>query len=256
MKKLKLRKCYLLGSPVTVTEISTVVDNFIHFMGEFAGKYICVCNVHTTVMTHDDAEYREIQDAAIMNLPDGKPLSVVIRQNGYRHVGRVTGPDLMREVFKISVSQQWRHFFYGSDSATLNQLRDRLSSEYPNIQIVGMYAPPFDELSSDEEKDVIRLINQANPDFIWVGLGAPKQERFMYAHKDLFRGVMLGVGAGFNFHAGTVKRAPSWVQKIGLEWFYRMMQEPRRLWKRYFSTNFRFIYLLLKSRCKVYIQRM
>lgn len=208
------------------------------------GQYICVCNVHTTVMSYEDDQYRLVQNSAVLNLPDGKPLSVVGRRHGYPQMGRVAGPDLMSEIFRISVQNGWKHYFYGSTSDTLELLRAKLTEKYPGIRIAGTCSPPFRELSCEEENKIVTRINETNPDFIWIGLGAPKQELFMYKHRDKFCGVMIGVGAGFNFHAGTVKRAPVWMQKAGLEWFYRMLQEPGRLWKRYMSTNLKFLWLV------------
>ncbi len=133
------------------------------------------------------------------------------------------------------------HYFYGSTEETLSALSEALPEKYPGLRIAGFYSPPFRELTEEEDSSVTAMIKEADPDFIWIGLGAPKQEKWMAAHKGAFRGVMLGVGAGFDFHAGTVKRAPRWIQKIGFEWLYRLFQDPKRLIKRYVVTNTKFL---------------
>ena len=241
------KSCSILDSQISVIDMSTTIEYLKKNTDMLRGKYICVCNTHTTIMAYENESYRNAQNSAVLNLPDGKPLSIVGRRHGYTEMGRVAGPDLMHEVFRISAEQKWRHYFYGSTAETLEALRKRLESNYQGIQIVGMYAPPFRDLMIEEDTEIVNLINEAKPDFIWVGLGAPKQEIFMYHHREQLNGVMIGVGAGFDFHAGKVKRAPLWMQRIGLEWFYRMMQEPRRLWKRYFKTNWKFLRLVRRA---------
>ena len=170
---------------------------------------------------------------------------------GYKEAERVPGPDLMPEVFAESEKKGYRHFFYGSTPETLKALEKNLKKTYPKLHIAGMYSPPFHPLSEEEDRKIISIINDSKPDFIWVGLGAPKQEQWMYEHQDKVTGVMLGVGAGFDFHAGTVKRAPKWMQEWCLEWLFRIAQDPKRLLKRYLSTNFAFLFYLWKERKNV-----
>lgn len=241
------KKCSILGNQISIIDMHDTIEYLRKNIDMLRGKYICVCNVHTTVMAYEDEKYLNAQNSAVLNLPDGKPLSVIGRRHGYMEIGRVAGPDLMHEVFQISAKQRWRHYFYGSTSETLEVLCERLERVYQGIQIVGVYAPPFRELTIEEDAEIAKSINETKPDFIWIGLGAPKQEMFMYNHRERLDGVMIGVGAGFNFHAGTVKRAPLWMQKIGLEWFYRMMQEPSRLWRRYLKTNWKFLKLVRRD---------
>ena len=201
------------------------------------GHYICVSNVHTTVMSYNDAEYRDIQNNAVLNLPDGKPLSITQRKRGHSDARRVAGPDLMPKLFKLSEAKGYRHYFYGAGQETLDKLKQKLKKEYPHLMIAGMYSPPFRPLTEEEDEADIQRINTAKPDFIWVGLGAPKQEKWMRSHENKLSGVMVGVGAAFDFHAGTVKRAPSWMQELCLEWLYRLVQDPVRLIPRYAKTN-------------------
>jgi len=246
----KYKKTYdIFGVHVAVTDMSKALAFLEDNLDELRGKYICVSNVHTTVMAHEDEGYRKIQNEAAMVLPDGKPLSVLERkQGGFQEAEKVSGPDLMPEVFKISEEKGYRHFFYGSTERTLSLLKNNLKKKYPWLQIAGMYAPPFRRMTKAEDEEAVQKINMAAPDFLWVGLGAPKQEIWMSAHKDKISAVMIGVGAGFDFHAGVVKRAPVWMQKRGLEWLYRLFQDTKRLWRRYVVTNSKFIWYVVTKK--------
>lgn len=237
-------KCYckILGTDINVTDMEQTVQYLSHNLDELRGKYICVSNVHTTVMAYRDKDYRKVQNQAAMALPDGKPLSIVSKRRGYKEAKRVPGPDLMPEIFRISREKGYRHYFYGSTEETLEKLRIKLKEKYPYLKIAGVYAPPFRPLSKEEDDQMIHRINEAKPDFIWVGLGAPKQEIWMNAHMDQVSGIMIGVGAAFDFSAGTVKRAPKWMQELCLEWLYRILQDPVRLIPRYFGTNLSFLW--------------
>lgn len=236
--------CSILGVNIAVTNMSKTVSYLTSHIRELSGDYICVSNVHTTVTAYEDADYRAIQNGAALALPDGAPLSATSRNRGFAEAERVTGPDLMKEVFMLGAENQYRHYFYGSTEETLEALREQLQRKYPGIRIAGMYAPPFRELTKEEDKAVIAHINGANADFVWVGLGAPKQERWMAEHKGKIHGLMIGVGAGFDYHADKLKRAPAWMQKHSLEWLYRLMQDPGRLFKRYFVTNLKYMWLI------------
>ena len=179
---------------------------------------------------------------AVMALPDGSPLSIVSRRRGFKEAERVTGPDLMGEIFKISEKRGYKHYFYGSTQEILDELKIKLSLKYPKLNIVGMYSPPFRELDVAEDNEVIKNINESNADFVWVGLGAPKQEIWMNKHRNKVGSIMIGVGAGFDYYAGRIKRAPILMQRLSLEWLFRLIQDPKRLFKRYFNTNIKFIY--------------
>ncbi len=239
-----IKTCSILGVNIAVTNMDQTVQYIMENIDALRGKYICVSNVHTTVMSYEDVEYRNVQNSAILALPDGKPLSMVSRKRGYLDAQRVTGPDLMLELFRKPL----KHYFYGGKEETLRVLESKLREKYPDIQIAGMYSPPFRALSEEEDEEDIRRINKSDADVIWIGLGAPKQENWMYAHKDKVNGLMIGVGAGFDYHADVIKRAPKWMQKLSLEWFYRLLQDPKRLWKRYFITNFKFVWLILQKK--------
>ena len=210
---------------------------------ELRGKYICVSNVHTTVTGYEEADYRNIQNTAALALPDGKPLSLYSKKHGFPEAERVTGPDLMGELF--ARDNGLRHYFYGGKEETIQVLSEKLPGEYPSLQIAGMVSPPFRPLTEEEDERELQKMNDAKADIIWIGLGAPKQERYMYEHRGKVNGVMIGVGAGFDYYAGTIKRAPMWMQKLSLEWLYRLMQDPKRLFRRYFATNFKFLRLTM-----------
>ena len=220
----------------TVAHIEEHID-------ELRGKYICVSNVHTTVTGYEEADYRNIQNTAALALPDGKPLSLYSKKHGFPEAERVTGPDLMGELF--SRDNGLRHYFYGGKEETIQVLSEKLPGEYPSLRIAGMVSPPFRPLTEEEDERELQKMNDAKADIIWIGLGAPKQERYMYEHRGKVNGVMIGVGAGFDYYAGTIKRAPMWMQKLSLEWLYRLMQDPKRLFRRYFATNFKFLRLTM-----------
>lgn len=243
-----MKTCNILGVNINVTNISDTVNYICENINELKGNYICVSNVHTTVMAYENEKYRKIQNSGIMALPDGGPLSTVSRKKGFKDAERVTGPDLMGEVFKISEEKGYTHYFYGSTDETLEQLKNNLNKKYPKLNVVGMYSPPFRKLLDNEEKEIIRKINDTNADFVWVGLGAPKQEMWMYRNKNKINSLMLGVGAGFDYYADRIKRAPKWMQENNLEWLYRLIQDPKRLFKRYMTTNFKFIWLCFRNK--------
>lgn len=239
----ELQHCEILKTNINVTNMSDTIKYIGGHLDDLRGKYICVSNVHTTVMSYENEEYRKIQNGAAMALPDGAPLSSYSRRKGYKQAQRVTGPDLMLELFAISKEKGYRHYFYGATEETLQSMKEVLERDYPGIQIAGMYAPPFRALTPQEDAQIVAKINESRPDFIWIGLGAPKQEEWMYQHMGQLQGVLIGVGAGFDYLAGYIKRAPRWMQKLSLEWLYRLLQDPKRLWRRYFTSNVKFICL-------------
>lgn len=243
-----MKVCNILGVNINVTSMKETVLYIKENLETLKGNYICISNVHTTVMSYEDENYRKIQNSGAMALPDGAPLSIVSKIRGFKDAERVTGPDLMEEIFNISELKGYRHYFYGSTEETLLELREKLLNKYPKINIVDMYSPPFRQLTKQEDDELIKKINNLSPDFIWVGLGAPKQELWMYNHKKKVNGFMIGVGAGFDYHAEKIKRAPKIMQKLSLEWLYRLIQDPKRLWKRYFKTNFKFIRLIVLNK--------
>lgn len=243
----ELTYCSILKTNINVTDMDKTIAYITEHLEELRGDYICVSNVHTTVMAYRDEEYRKVQNSGAMALPDGQPLSIVSRRRGYSEAQRVPGPDLMPEILRLSEDKGYRHYFYGSTPETLERLRKVLLDRFPRLQIVGMDAPPFRPLTEEEDQEAVRRINESGADFVWVALGAPKQEKWMYEHRGRVNGLMIGVGAAFDFIAGTVRRAPMWMQKLCLEWVYRICQDPKRMFPRYVNTNFTFLWQVHKE---------
>ncbi|WP_342042989.1 WecB/TagA/CpsF family glycosyltransferase [Bacillus sp. OTU2372] len=246
--KSKIPTCNILGVNIAAINMEWLIDFFNSNIKSLSGDYVCVSNVHTTVTSFEEPEYCAVQNGGILAIPDGGPLSTIGRIRGHKNMARTTGPSLMEEMFKISSEKGYRHFFYGSTEETLKKLLLNLKKNYPSIEIAGMYSPPFRPVSQEEDQEIVKIINATKPDFVWVGLGAPKQEKWMASHRGRINGLMIGIGAGFDYIAGNLSRAPEWMQKSNLEWLYRLIQEPKRLFKRYFHTNTKFIWLLVSGK--------
>ena len=195
--------------------------------------YVCVTGMHGVMECQQDEELRRIHNAAGLVTTDGMPLVWYCRLKGQRRAERVYGPDLMLALCARSVARGYRHFLYGATPAVLEALAVRLAERFPGIRIVGSFSPPFRPLSADEDAAIGSRIRDARPDLVWVGLSTPKQERWVASHVDRLGAVLLGVGAAFDFHAGTKRQAPRWMQRAGLEWLFRLLSEPRRLYRRY-----------------------
>lgn len=211
-------------------------------------RYVCVTGVHGVMESQQDADLRAIHNRSGLTTPDGMPMVWAGRYAGLRDVDRVYGPDLMLALCAVGVDRGWRMYFYGGKEGVPDQLAARLSRLYPGLKVAGTYSPPFRRLSADEDAAIVAMINDSGADIVWVGLSTPKQERWMAAHigrLDAF--ALLGVGAAFDFHAGLVRQAPKWMQRSGLEWLFRLSQEPRRLWRRYLANNPRFVAKILRS---------
>ena len=242
INKAAIPTCNIMGVDIAAINMNWLVDFTCKYIRDLSGDYMCVSNVHTTVASWEDAEYCAIQNGGIMAIPDGGPLASIGQKRGYREMKRTTGPGYMEEIIKISAEKGYRHYFYGSTQDTLDKLHQKITETYPGLQIAGMYSPPFRPMTTDEDNAAIEHINKSNPDFVWVGLGAPKQERWMAEHQGRVNGFMIGVGAGFDYFAGNIKRAPAWLQRHNLEWLFRLLQNPGRLFRRYWHTNTRFIW--------------
>lgn len=233
--------CNILGVNIAAINMDWLL-NFTHInIGRLSGDYMCVSNVHTTVTAYENSEYCVVQNGGILAIPDGGPLSSLGRRRGYKDMSRTTGPDYLKAILSASQEKGYKHFFYGSTNETLDKLRVEINKKYPEAKIVGMYSPPFRPMTEEEDLQIIEVINNVKPDFIWIGLGAPKQEQWMANHQGKVHGFMIGVGAAFDYLAGNIQRAPEWMQKNNLEWLYRLMQDPARLFKRYLVTNSKFL---------------
>ena len=238
-----IERVKIIGVPISAVNMESCIDNIFTDMKQIKGDYICVSNVHTTVMAHDNPEYMKVQSESYMSVPDGKPLSVVGKKK-YPEMDRVTGPDLMRRIFEESKTKNLKHFFYGNTQENLDTLVNVLKQEYPWLDIAGYEPSVFRDMTPEEESELVERINATNPDFVWVALGAPRQEIFCAKMKGRINGIMVGVGGAFNVLAHIVPEAPQWMQNLSLEWLYRLMQEPKRLFKRYLVTNTKFLWLL------------
>jgi N-acetylglucosaminyldiphosphoundecaprenol N-acetyl-beta-D-mannosaminyltransferase len=201
------------------------------------------------MVCQEDEEMRDAVLGASLTVPDGQPLKWALNALGHDLPDRVYGPELMARYCERSAGTGVRMYLYGGrNQGALAQLARNLRLRYPDIQIVGGYSPPFRALTDDEESEVAREINHSGADVVWVGIGVPKQEKWMAHMRDkLVSPLLVGVGAAFDFHADLVPQAPNWMQTLGLEWLYRLIQEPRRLWRRYLRYNPRFVFAFLKQ---------
>lgn len=185
-----------------------------------------------------DATFRKILNGSVLCTPDGMPMVWLGKLAGYREMDRVYGPDLMEAVCAAGVAEGWRHFFYGGGPGVAEELRARLVARFPGLEVSGMFTPPFRALDAAEELSLRESVRRARPDILWVGLSTPKQEKFMAEYQARLEvPLMIGVGAAFDFHSGRVQQAPRWIQRSGMEWAFRLWQEPRRLWRRYLRNN-------------------
>lgn len=231
----------VLTAPIDVVDWHQAVSNLIIWGSSHKSSVVCICNVHMTVTAGQDKELGQVLAAADMVTPDGAPVAWAIRRAGYDSQERINGPDLMWRYLAEAERLGQVVFFYGGMEETLVALKAAMLAAFPNLNIGGMVSPPFRALTADEDQAYVDQINAAGTAVLFVGLGCPKQEKWMEAHRGRIHAVMVGVGAAFDYHAGTLKRAPAWMQKAGLEWFHRLCSEPRRLWKRYLVTNTLFI---------------
>jgi len=229
----------LLGIPLALTDYEETLDWMDATIARRGRGYVCVAAVHTVMVCQEDPELRDAVVGADLTVPDGQPLVWAMNALGHDLSHRVYGPDLMERACERAARTGVRMYLYGGrNQGALVQLALNLRQRYPGLQIVGGYAPPFRELSDEEEAAVADEISQSKADIVWVGIGVPKQEKWMARMRPrLDAPVLIGVGAAFDFHAGLVPQAPQWMQRVGLEWAFRLYQEPRRLWKRYARYN-------------------
>jgi N-acetylglucosaminyldiphosphoundecaprenol N-acetyl-beta-D-mannosaminyltransferase len=233
----------LLGVPLGLTDYEQTLRWIDAMVASGNRGYVCVCNVHTVMASAEDPELRAALMGSSVNVPDGQPLVWAINALGHSLDKRVYGPELMARACARAVETGQRFYLYGGrDQGALFQLALNLRRRYPGIQIVGGYSPPHRRLNAEEREAVAAEINSCRADVVWVGIGVPKQEKWMAEMRPLLDvPVLVGVGAAFDFHAGVVPQAPSWLQDAGLEWAYRLTREPRRLWRRYLRYNPRFV---------------
>jgi N-acetylglucosaminyldiphosphoundecaprenol N-acetyl-beta-D-mannosaminyltransferase len=236
----------ILGLPITTLSMGAVVQTVAGWIERKQSRRVCACDVHSVIRALDDKKHTHALGTADLLLPDGVPLVWVGRFRGNKHMQRVCGPDLLKALCAQSVRHGWRHYFYGGAPGVSEMLAEKLSERHPGLRVAGTHCPPFRTLTSLERQQTADLIKSTSPDIVWVGLGCPKQEQWMLENAALLDGIVLiGIGAAFDFETGIVKRAPGWMQSSGLEWFYRLISEPRRLWRRYLVAIPRFAFEVL-----------
>ncbi len=235
-------RCLVNNAPIDVIDWDQVLRQLLNGSVNYESRYVCICNVHSVVTASQDKRFLTVIDNADMATPDGAPVAWLMRKLGHTHQQRINSPDLMWKYCEQAQYLDESVFFYGGSENTLALLQDKLLAAFPTLKIAGTLSPPFRTLTAEEEQANIDTINASGAGTVWVSLGCPKQEFWMAEHRGKINAVMIGVGAAFDYHAGTLKRAPLWMQNYGLEWFYRLATEPRRLWKRYLVTNTLFIF--------------
>lgn len=231
----------VLGTWIDAVGWDEAVEQVVSWGNSRASRYVCVCNVHSVVTATGDAEFRHALGAADMATCDGAPIAWTLRRLGFPKQERIAGPDLMWRYLRRAEALGHRVYLYGSTDQTLRKLRDRCALEFPRMLVAGTHAPRFGHCSLADDEADIAAINASGANVVFVGLGCPKQEKWMAAHRERIHAVMVGVGAAFDYHAGTQRRAPVWMQDHGLEWLYRLAAEPRRLMRRYLVTNTLFV---------------
>ena len=231
----------VFGVPIDAIDLDTAVARIGGWAAAGDSRCVCICNAHSVVTARQDPRFGNVIRQADMATPDGAPVAWMGRWQGWPTQARVSGPDLMLAYCEAAAGRGEPIFLYGSTADTLDKLAAQLQSRWPALVIAGRFAPPFRPLTRAEDDAAVKLIHDSGARTVWVSLGCPKQETWIAQHRERVRAVMIGVGAAFDFHAGTQPRAPAWMRDHGLEWLYRLVKEPRRLWRRYLVTNSLFI---------------
>lgn len=232
----------ILGTGVDPTSYAAATELVLGWAGNRESRYVCIANVHVVMEAYDSPAFRSQVNAADLVTPDGMPLVWELRRSGHPDQARVYGPDLMMRVIEAASGENLPVGLFGGQPEVLSELSTRLKARFPALVISYEHSPPFRKLTVEEDQVVVEDINQSGARILFVGLGCPRQEMWMADHAGKVQAVMMGVGAAFDFHAGAVRQAPDWVQDAGLEWVFRLSQEPRRLWRRYLYHNPRFVF--------------
>ena len=227
----------VLGALIDVVSLGVALQRIAAWAGARQSRSVCICNAHSVVTSTTDPAFLAALAAADLATPDGAPVAWMLRRLGAAGQRRVSGPDLMLAYCDYAARSGESIYLYGSTPQTLANLQTALHSRWPALTIAGAESPPFRPQTAEEDEATVRRINATGAGTLWVSLGCPKQELWMAAHRGRVQAVMVGVGAAFDFHAGTIKRAPAWMRDNGLEWLHRLLSEPRRLGRRYLVTN-------------------
>lgn len=237
----------VVGTAIDVLDWDTALARLGTWSREHRSRVACICNAHSLVTARQDPAFAAALAQAELCTPDGAPVAWMLRRLGHPAQPRINGPDLMWRYCAWAATQGESICLYGGTEATLSALKARLTAAHPGLRIAGAWAPPFRPLTAAEDQAVVDAINASGAGTVWVGLGCPKQELWMQAHRGRVQALMVGVGAAFDYHAGTATRAPLWMQRAGLEWLHRLASEPRRLWRRYLVTNTLFVLAALRQ---------
>jgi len=238
----------LLGVNVDIINPNKACERIAQWILEKKKSYVCVAPVSTLVDCQKDQLYKDIVNQASMVTPDGMPVVWLARSKGAKQIERTYGPDLLLKLTDVGQSKGWRHFFYGATQETCDLLERRLKYLFTDVNIVGKIVPPFKTKAEKESEDILFQINKADPDILWIALGSPKQDYWMYHNRPyLNASVLVGVGAAFDFISGLKPQAPQWMRNSGLEWLFRLCCEPKRLWRRYLIGNALFVFYILKD---------
>jgi len=238
----------VLGIHVSVTNLDDTVETFARWIDNGERQLVCVSDMNALLHARADEWLTEVYNTSGLTVPDGMPLVWAGRKAGFDRMARVAGPDLLERVMAEAADRGWTQYFYGGAEGVAEDLRETFQDRHAALKVVGVHCPPYRELTEAEAAAVVAELNAAKPDIIWIGLGAPKQERWMAEHRDrLDAAILIGVGAAFDFHTGRLDRAPLWMQRSGLEWSYRLYKEPRRLWRRYLLGIHRFGFGILRN---------
>jgi len=242
----------VLGVGISAIAPSDALREVTRWIDNGLRHYVCVTGVHGVMESQGDPELLRIHNESGLTTPDGMPMVWAARMAGAKNTERVYGPDLMLAVCERAAERGWGCFLYGATDDVLEQLRRNLGDRYPALKIVGMHSPPFRPLTPEEDDAIVREINDSGAQIVWVGLSTPKQERWIASHSErLDASALFGVGAAFDMHAGNLRQAPRWMQRSGLEWLFRLLSEPRRLWKRYAVNNPRFVLAIARRRPRI-----
>ena len=244
--QMNIQRVNVLGAGISVLNMRSALDAVAEAVAQRRKGYICITGVHGVMEGQDEPTFLRILNNAFLCTPDGMPMVWMGKLRGHKEMSRVYGPDFMLAVCEWSQRSGCRHFFFGGADGVADALRESMTKRFPGLQVAGCYTPPFRPLNADEIKALQQQVSETKPDILWVGLSTPKQEKFMAEFlPKLDVTLMVGVGAAFDFHTGRVRQAPRWIQRSGLEWFYRMCCEPKRLAKRYLKNNPRFLWKVI-----------
>jgi len=236
----------ILGVGISATNLPEATTFLIGRARGGKGGYVNICTVHGIIEAQDDPDLKRILNQSLLTTPDGMPLSWIGWARGFKTMDRTYGPDLMLKILGDSVAIGLGHFFYGGNTGVAEELKQAMEQKFPGLFVRGTDTPPFRSLTAEERAELIAKLRQLAPAFVWVGISTPKQDRLIAdLSAELPAIIFIGVGAAFDFHTGRVVQAPRWIQRAGMEWFFRLTREPKRLWMRYLRINPRFIGLLV-----------